>query len=194
MLEKLRCVLKHHGRISGILIDESEELPSSSAFRNRFGSLVTAYKLIGYDPGVDYSFIEVNRKLRKEHPQIVSNVISQIGALGGKATWDEELELLWLNNELRVSIVLCRHFRTLAGSSRWLVRLDEGLKPDLTVAARMDPTNQAIHDYYLLPGIDMTWERLRVAEENGIYLDAYRFETLDYFVGMAERVALEEAA
>jgi hypothetical protein len=40
----------------------------------------------------------------------------------------------------------------------------------------------------------MTWENLRVAEENGIYLDAYRFETLDYFVGMAERVPLREAA
>jgi hypothetical protein len=32
----------------------------------------------------------------------------------------------------------------------------------------MDATNDAIRDYYLLPGIDMTWECLRMAEENGI--------------------------
>ena len=194
MLEKLRGVLKQHGRINGILIDEAEDIPSSSAFRNRFGSLVTAYQLIGYDPQIDYSFIETNRRLRKEHPQIVSSVIGRIESLGGRASWDEELELLWLNNELRVSIVLCRHLTTVAGSSRWLIRLDEGLKPDLTVAVRMDSTNEKIHDYYLLPGIDMTWDNLRIAEENGIYLDAYRFDTLDYFVGMAERVSLEEAA
>jgi len=194
MLERLRGVLKQHGRISGILLDEAEDLPSSSAFRNRFGSLVTAYRLIGYDPEVDYSFIEVNRRLRKEHPQIVSSVVTRIGELGGQAAWDEELEILYLNNELRVSIVLCRHVTTLAGSSRWLIRLDEGLKPDLTVAARMDPSNEAIHDYYLLPGIDMTWEKLRVAEENGIYLDTYRFETLDYFFGMAERAKIKETA
>ncbi len=194
MLEKLRSVLKHHGRISGILIDEAEDLPSSSAFRSRFGSLVTAYKLIGYEPEIDYSFIEVNRRLRKEHPQIVSSVVARIEALGGKTLWDEELELLWVNSELRVSIVLCRHQSTLAGSSRWLIRLDEGLKPDLTVAARMNPNNETIHDYYLLPGIDMTWDKLRMAEENGIYLDAYRFETLDYFIGMAERAKFKEAA
>jgi hypothetical protein len=194
MLEKLRSVLKHHGRISGILIDEAEDLPSSSAFRSRFGSLVTAYKLIGYEPETDYSFIEVNRRLRKEHPQIVCSVIDRIEGLGGKAVWDEGLELLLVNGELRVSIVLCRHQTTFAGSSRWLIRLDEGLKPDLTIAARMNPSNESIHDYYLLPGIDMTWEKLRVAEENGIYLDAYRFETLDYFVGMAERAVLKEAA
>ena len=47
MLDRLRSLLKQHGRISGILIDETEDLPSSCAFRSRFGSLVTAYKLIG---------------------------------------------------------------------------------------------------------------------------------------------------
>ena len=40
----------------------------------------------------------------------------------------------------------------------------------------------------------MTWENLRVAEENGIYLDGYRFDTLDYFLGMAERIKFQEAA
>ena len=37
MLEQLRVLLKQHGRISGILIDEAEGLPSSTAFRHRFG-------------------------------------------------------------------------------------------------------------------------------------------------------------
>jgi len=40
----------------------------------------------------------------------------------------------------------------------------------------------------------MTWEHLRVAESNGVYLDTYRFDTLDYFYSLLERVNLEEAA
>lgn len=194
MLEKLREVLKRHGRISGILIDEADGFPSSAAFRHRFGSLVSAYQLIGYDPGIDYSFIEINRRLRKEHPVIVASVIQQVENLGATVFLDEKTELLHLNNEIRVSIVLCRHFITGGGASRWLIRLDEGLKPDITIAVRMTETNESIRDYYLLPAIDMTWENLRVAEENGIYLDAYRFETLDYFLGMAERAKLREVA
>jgi hypothetical protein len=194
MLDKLRGLLNQHGRISGIMIDEREDLPSSAAFRHRFGSLVSAYRLIGYDPHIDYSFIEINRKLRKQHPEIVTSVIRQIETLGASASWDEKTELLCLNNELRVSIVLCRHTTTFAGSSRWVIRLDASLKPDITIAVRMDATNDAIRDYYLLPGIDMTWENLRVAEENGVYMDAYRFDTLDYFLGMAERITLQEAA
>lgn len=155
---------------------------------------MSAYRLIGYDPGIDYSFIEINRKLRKEHPQIVASVIRRIEELGAAANWDEEAQLLHVNSELRVSIVLCRHHTTGAGSSRWVIRLDDGLKPDIIIAVRMNAANEAARDYYLLPAIDMTWENLRVAEENGVYLDAYRFETLDYFLGMAERTKLEEAA
>ena len=194
MLEKLRGVLRQHGRISGMIIDEAEGLPSSAAFQHRFGSLVTAYRLIGYDPGIDYNFIETNRKLRKQHPEIVALVIRRVQELGAVATWDAKTELLHLNGELRVSIVLCRHITTPGGASRWVVRLDAGLKPDITIAVRMDATNEGIRDYYLLPGLDMTWENLRMAEENGIYLDAYRFENLDYFAGMAERVKIKEAA
>jgi len=173
--------------------DADESLPSSAAFSHRFGSLISAYQLIGYDPKIDYSFIEINRKLRKRHPEIVASVVQKIEALGAKASWDENADLLWVNNELRVSIVLCRHTATLAGSSRWLIRLDAGLKPDITIAVRMDATNEGIRDYYVLPGIDMMWENLRIAEANGIYLDTYRFDTLDFFFGMAERVNLEEA-
>ena len=193
LLEQLRAVLAKHGRISGILIDEMDGLPSSTAFSHRFGTLINAYRLIGYDPGIDFSFIEENRRLRKRHPEIVAEVVQKITALGAHAAWDKETELLDVNHEMRVSIVLCRHTMTGGGASRWLIRLDAGMKPDITVAVRMDAMNEGIRDYYVLPAIDMTWENLRVAEANGIYLDTYRCDTLDYFFGMTERVNLEEA-
>jgi hypothetical protein len=194
MLDRLREVLKNHGRISGLLIDEQEGLPSSSAFQHRFGSLVTAYRLIGYDPGIDYSFIEVNRQLRRQYPIIIADAILRLEQIGAQVFQDKTTDLLHINDELRVSIVLCRHVTTPAGFSRWVVRLDEGLRPDITIAIRMNTSNDAPRDYYLLPAIDMTWETLRVAEDNGVYLDAYRFDSLDYFFGMAKRCPIEEAA
>ncbi len=194
MLEKLRGILSRHGRISGILIDEAEDLPSSAAFRNRFGSLVSAYRLIGYDPEIDYSFIEINRQIRKRHPEIVAEVLEKLRQMGSSVVIDEMTDLIVVNDEWTVSMVLCRHHVSAAGSARWIIRLDEGLKPDITIAVRLDETNTGIRDYYLLPALDMTWGKLRVAEENGIYLDAYQFSELDYFYGMAERRRIEEAA
>ena len=58
----------------------------------------------------------------------------------------------------------------------------------------MDRPNREPLDYYLLPRIDMTLPRLRLAEHNGVFLDAYRFETLDPLYEMAARVSLLEVA
>ena len=169
-------------------------MPSSAAFRHRFGSLVSAYSLIGYTPQTDYGFIEVNRRLRRQHPEIVAGVISQIQAMGGSVTVDEQTDLLVVNQEFRTSVVLCRHQTTMRGSSRWVIRLDESLRPDITVAVRMDATNENVQDYYILPAVDMTWEKLRIAEDNGIYLDAYRFQDLDFLFHLAARTPIHLAA
>ncbi len=45
-----------------------------------------------------------------------------------------------------------------------------------------------------MPEIDMTMARLRLAEQNGLSLDAYRFDTLDYFYALAGRARITEAA
>jgi len=192
MLEKLREVFKAHGRISGILIDEQESLPSSAAFRHRFGSLIAAYRLIGYTPEIDYRFIEINRALRKRHPEIVAEVIARLQEQGATVTPGKDL--FYVNEELSVSIVLSRFIQTTTGSPRWVIRLEEGLRPDITIAVRMDETNTGIRDYYLLPAVDMEVEKLRLAEDNGVFFDTYRFDDLDFFFGMAERCSLEAFA
>ena len=84
--------------------------------------------------------------------------------------------------------------QTPAGSLRWKIRLDTGLAPDITVALRMDETNEAPLDYYLLPLLEMTTDRIRLAEENGLMLDAFRFDSLEFFFAMAERVRITEIA
>jgi hypothetical protein len=75
-----------------------------------------------------------------------------------------------------------------------VVRFDEGLAPDLTIAVRMNVANEAALDYYLLSSLDIPAATVRIKEDNGVYLDAYRFEDLDFFFGMAEMVRVEAAA
>lgn len=191
MLGKLRELLDLHGKLSGILIDERDDLPSSAAFRHRFGSLVSAYSLIGYSPSTDYSFIEENRMIRRMHPEIVASVVEQLRSIGASVEADEKPELLLVNGEFLVSVVLCRHTTTQRGSSRWAVRFDTGLQPDLTIAVRLEPGNKGIRDYYLFPSLDMTWDHLRMGEANGIELDGYQFDDLGFFFRIARRTRIE---
>ena len=82
----------------------------------------------------------------------------------------------------------------MSGVFRWLIRVDAGLKPDITVAVRMDADNREPLDYYLLPHLDFTFEKLLLAEDNAVSLDTYRFTTLDFFFGMARRMRIPEGA
>jgi DNA invertase Pin-like site-specific DNA recombinase len=193
MLGRLRGVLARHGRLSALLIDEAEGVPSSTALRHRFGSLLRAYQLISYAPEHDYAFVEVNRQLRRMHPQIIDDTAAALGKMGGRVERDPDTDLLTVNGIISASIVLARCRRTAGGALRWVVQFDRHLLPDLTVAVRMDAANASPLDYYLLPALDMTPGHLRLAEENGVHLDTFRFDTLDFFVGIAAEIRIEEA-
>ena len=66
--------------------------------------------------------------------------------------------------------------------------------PDITIAVRIDEVNEAPRDYYVLPNIDMTFGKLKLAEQKWLALDAYRFDTLDFFYGLASRARIAEVA
>jgi DNA invertase Pin-like site-specific DNA recombinase len=195
MLALLSKLQGAKGWLSGLVIDEAEDMPSSSVYRRRFGSLVRAYQLIGYSTGRDYRYIEVNRALRDFHPGAVQTAIEGIRGLGGEVERDSHTDLLHVNQEFTVSIVISRCFETASGLKRWKIRLDAGLKPDITVAVRMDPANQEVRDYYLLPWLDLGMQAaFRLTEHNGVSLDAYRFETLDPLFYLSGRRPLRAAA
>jgi DNA invertase Pin-like site-specific DNA recombinase len=194
MLDGLRQLLRDRGYLSGLIIDETERLPSSSAYQSRFGSLLRAYELVGFTPEHDYTYIEINRALRRLYPQIVTDTIAGIEQVGGWVQQDARNDLLTINGEFTASIVIVRCRTTETGSLRWHIRFDVGLWPDITVAVRMDQRNEAPLDYYLLPRIDMTKPQLRLAEDNGVSLDAYRFEGVESIFDLSARAKLQEVA
>jgi hypothetical protein len=102
---------------------------------------------------------------------------------------------LHINSEFTVSIVIARAFETSAGQLRWKIRLDTGLRPDISVAVRMDAENRQARDYYLLPWIDLgASPKVKLAEDNGVFFDAYRFNSLDGLFYLSRRHNLRAAA
>ena len=194
MLELLQSILNRRGDLSGLIIDEFEGCPSSSAYRSRFGSLLRAYALVGFTPDHDFRYLEINRKLRQMHSGIVAETIAGIEAAGGQVAQDAKTDLPTVNREFTASIIIVRRFQTSAGSTRWKLRLDTELKPDVMIAIRMADGNAEPQDYYLLPRLDMRDAVMRLCDYNGLSLDAYRFDTLDPLYRMTVRLPLRLAA
>jgi DNA invertase Pin-like site-specific DNA recombinase len=187
MLAALKGILERHGKITGPMIDGADDMPSSAAFRHRFGTLVAAYALIGYTPPADLGFIEINRWMRSTHPELMGSVVDSLRGVGAGVEMGGSRNVLHVNGEIRVSVSLCRHWNTGAGASRWVIMMDQAGRPDITIAARLASANNGIRDYYLLPSIDVAAGKLRLAEANGTCLDGYRFDDLSHFFTLAQR-------
>lgn len=191
LLEKLRQLYQGKGTLTGIIIDQSPEMPNSSIYRNRFGSLNKAYEMVGFRPERGQEFLEINRRLRKLHPEIVERTRHTIAELGGEVWRDPKTDLLHLNQELVISLVLARCQMLPSGLQRWRIRFDITHSiPDVTVAIRLDPFNHSELDYYLLPKLDLPNRELKVTDRNIADFECFRFDDLNFFYGMSVRERL----
>jgi len=109
----LQTVLEEEGSLSGVVIDERDNMPSSSLYRSRFGSLLRAYTLIGYLPDRDYRYVEINRALRQSYPKFLAEVTAGLQTAGAHVFCDPVSELLFINNEFTASLVIARSLETL---------------------------------------------------------------------------------
>ena len=132
--------------------------------------------------------------MRSLHSDIVRDIIAGVEAVGGNVAQSHNADTLIINDEFTVSIVIARCLQTGAGAYRWNIRLGTGQLPDLSIVVRMGQANTAPLDYYLLPTFDMTKSQLRLAENNGLSLDAFRAGSLAHFFDMAARAPILEVA
>lgn len=179
MLTRLKSLASEHAVLSSQIIDAAEGLPSSGAYRSRFGSLLQAYRLAGFEPERDYRYLKINRELRSLYPKMVADLTERLHAVGATVTRDTTTDLLLVNGEFSAAMVLSRCRQTPVGSLRWLIQIDQGLAPDITILVRMDATNCNPADYYLLPIMDIDTPRLLLWESNGAHLDTYQFDSLN---------------
>lgn len=194
LLHLLTSLYEERGRLSALIIDEAESLPPSSLYRTRFGGLLRAYRMIGYTPERDYQYVAINQQLRCLHGEVVSSTVDEVESLcGRKIPVDPETCLMELNHNLFLSIVISRCFSTSLGTRRWKIRLDAGLRPDITIAVRMDTNNEAVHDYYILPALEFPHEQLRLSEVNAGLLDSFRTDSLEYLLRLSINIPLDKA-
>ena len=191
LLFHLKRLYAECGTLSGVIINQAPGLPCAITFAQRFGSLSRAYELVGFHSSRDQGFIEVNRRLRQLHPEIVRRTEETIAALGGSVRRDGKTDLLTLNAELVSSLVLARCQTLPNGQQRWRIRFDtERFNPDLTVVVRLDAHNTNELDYYLLPRLDLPEQEIRVCNRNSANFECFRFDDLNFFYVMSERERL----
>jgi DNA invertase Pin-like site-specific DNA recombinase len=194
MLERLHSLLNRYDTLSEVLIDGTQGLPTAKSYRSRFGSLLNAYTLIGFAPEIDYAHLKLDRALRQLHSDHSEALLHKLREAGASVRKDPVTQLFVINEEFSVSLVLAHCRSMISGDKRWNFRLNTSHRPDITIAIRLEQNNKDVLDYYLFPGSDLLAKRLLLRQDNGFFIDLYRFNDLRFLISMAERTQIERAA
>ncbi|CNG20570.1 resolvase family site-specific recombinase [Yersinia enterocolitica] len=186
LLCKLSDLLKVRGKLSGIIIDEDDETPSSSIYRKRFGGLLQAYQLVNYKPKHDYDYLRINSLLRGKYHVFVEELVHSIIEQGGGVDYDEESKLFTINDEFKISVIISRCFQCNT-KKRWKIRFERKFSYDACIVVRLDGQNTDIKDYYIFPSIELLERQLIFENVNSYQLDFYRFQTLSPFLNILRR-------
>jgi hypothetical protein len=189
VLDKLAGLLRKKGRLSEKIVTTSKVTPHASVYAYRFGSLMGAYKRVGFDPGARFHYCDSRKRRDTIIDSIAEDLISNIERLGGSATYFSELHLLTINTKLTISIGVAICVSDGAPRApRWQLRRLKYGKADLSLVIKMDQSNTGILCYYLLPTDHLPpRENYRLRFSKRVFAEAYRHDDLSALCRMWTR-------
>jgi len=78
-IDMLQQLFNKHGYLHSKLIDSTEGMPSSSSYIARFGSILAAYKAVGYRPKRGQLPLTINSVINRVFPEVTREVDAQFG-------------------------------------------------------------------------------------------------------------------
>jgi DNA invertase Pin-like site-specific DNA recombinase len=172
LLDDLAALLRKRGHLSMKIMQSARGLPHWSVYARRFGSVMNAYKRIGFKPKNRYSFAEIAASIDTTIREVASHIITAMDKRRTSVTFLPELYLLTINRGLTVGMAVARSVANGTGvgpSRRWEVRKLKYRKSDLTLVVRMDSSNTKIKDYFLMPTANLPRSRdnrMRISSRN----------------------------
>jgi hypothetical protein len=155
LLSSLRMLLEHEGKLSLRLIQSSDDTPSPSTYRHRFGSLRRAYEMIGYGHPEQFGPIDLRRRTQALREELIARIAAifpdDVSIIRPGGRWRNRMRL---QNGLIVSVLVARTIRVWKDTVRWQIDPVRQECTYLTLLARLDLENCSFLDFYILPRVD----------------------------------------
>lgn len=187
MIDRLRILLKRHGKLARSLIDADQDSPHSQAYIRRFGALHAAYRLTEFTPRHQYDFIETRKRTDAICLELAEELARNLMLSGASVSRPAAPNYLVVNDQLTILLLLAWRRSTPAGAPRWAIQIKKQFRADITVIGRMSPTNDEPAEYYLIPRHDLSLAPLLRSDSGGAIMNVYRQPNLVSLVRLAQR-------
>lgn len=153
LLEDLRRLLRRSGRLSQRLVSMSDLTPNPCTYARRFGSLLSAYELIGYKAKPDCNAMISRRGHRNtlRDDLIASFHRTSPDRIKIVRSGTRRKPMLLIDGATWCAVTICPSLITAQGNRRWLVRVREEQKHYSVLICVLDRENLVIARMYVCP-------------------------------------------
>ena len=185
VLEALRSVLRAKGKLSMTLFRGVPNTLSKEGYRRRFGSLVRAYDLAGYDSPLKATVVH-RTEIRKVRRELMENLVGLFpGEVSIQTRGPIRRDCLRLKDGTRVAVRACRNRKNNYKGSTWILQVAGSEKRLISLLVCLNADNTAPDFIYVLPPIanrcavvlslDHSWLKKGIRVENlSSFCDAVR--------------------
>jgi len=152
VVEALRSILKTEGKLSTKLFHGQLKTMSKEGYRRRFGSLLHAYELAGYESPLKSTVLHRNQ-IRQVRRDLMENLVQLFaGEVSIQTRGPVRRNCLRLRNGTRVAVRACRRKQTKYKGPTWVLQgtREKGL---ITLLVCVNQENTAPEFMYVLPPI-----------------------------------------
>jgi DNA invertase Pin-like site-specific DNA recombinase len=179
ILEQLKSILKAHGRLSTAILGIYGFSPGG--LHHRFGSMMKAYDLIGYQtaykkPAEHRMHV---RKIRSEVMQQLVALFPDHVSVFSSVFWRRK-NCLRLKNGLNVAVRVCRSIKLVTKGRMWVLQAARKESCQVTLVAAMNPENTGVEIFYLTTRLKNRC-KIHIAENSEWLTSGVRIENLHTF-------------
>jgi DNA invertase Pin-like site-specific DNA recombinase len=153
VLEPLRSILRAKGRLSMTLFRGAPHTLSKEGYRRRFGSLVRAYELAGYNSPLRATVVH-RAEIRKVRRELMEKIAEQFpGEVAIQTRGPIRRNSLRLKNGIRVAVRVCRNRKNNYKGSTWILQAAGSEKRLISLLVCLNENNIDADYIYVLPPI-----------------------------------------
>ena len=147
VLGQLKSVLKIHGYLSTEILRSHGLL--AGGLNNRFGSLIKAYDLIGYQ-SMYKKTAEHRLEVRRIRSELIQRLVEMFPERVSIFSWAwKRRSCLRLKNGAKIAVRVCRSIHLVTKGRMWVLQAARDERCRATLMAGMNPQNTAIEAFYL---------------------------------------------
>ena len=154
MLSGLRRLLEKEGCLNRGLIENCRHIPCSQMYKSRFGGLMNAYKRIGYIRARSFWRKDLVHRIWALRKQVVDEIVTLFPRTALLHRSSRHRPKLRLPGGPIIGVLVCQATTTPVGHPRWVLPY-RTKRTFISLVCRCDGANAAIHDYHLIPRIEV---------------------------------------